>query len=228
MLHISYRRIKRYLNDDAEVLCRDGRSSRVFTSSVTNYHETITDLLNNGYSYKEVLKKIQKLGFQGCYSIVANYYMNHFGSKKNCTKNAISAVNYHCVDRSEILAHIWSDKPMDTYDKQYIFSLYPGLFCIKDLVYQFRRTMYSKETQAIIEWTENTLKFSSYTTIVSFANGMKRDIQPIINSVKYEFTNACLEGNVNRLKMIKRTMFGRAGYDLLRAKVVSFENTSYK
>lgn len=49
---------------------------------------------------------------------------------------------------------------------------------------------------------------------------MNRDLEAVLNSVKYPESNAILEGNVNRLKMIKRDMYGRAGYDLLRAKVL--------
>ena len=48
-----------------------------------------------------------------------------------------------------------------------------------------------------------------------------RDLEPVLNSVRYSMNNAFLEGNVNRLKMIKRTMYGRAGYDLLGAKVLN-------
>ena len=57
--------------------------------------------------------------------------------------------------------------------------------------------------------------------IKSFCNGILRDLEPVLNSVRYTTNNAFLEGNVNRLKMIKRTMYGRAGYGLLGAKVLN-------
>lgn len=48
---------------------------------------------------------------------------------------------------------------------------------------------------------------------------MKRDEQSIINALVYPYTNAICE-NVNRIKMIKRQMYGRASFELLRIKVL--------
>jgi transposase len=41
-----------------------------------------------------------------------------------------------------------------------------------------------------------------------------------MNAVQYEWINGQLEGRVNRLKMIKRQMYGRAKFDLLRTRVL--------
>ncbi len=49
---------------------------------------------------------------------------------------------------------------------------------------------------------------------------MERDEQSISNALVYSYTNAICEGNVNRIKMIKRQMYGRASFELLRIKVL--------
>jgi transposase len=51
-------------------------------------------------------------------------------------------------------------------------------------------------------------------------NGMKRDITAIYNAILTNCSSGKVEGNVNRLKNIKRQMYGRAGFELLRRKVV--------
>lgn len=38
----------------------------------------------------------------------------------------------------------------------------------------------------------------------------------IENSLDYTYTNGILEGNVNRVKTIKRIMYGRANFDLVK------------
>ena len=53
-----------------------------------------------------------------------------------------------------------------------------------------------------------------------FCLRMKRDEQSISNALVYPYTNAICEGNVNRIKMIKRQMYGRASFELLRIKVL--------
>ena len=61
---------------------------------------------------------------------------------------------------------------------------------------------------------------SSNKNLKSLANGIVRDFLAVKNSITSDYSNGFLEGNNNRLKMIKRTMYGRAGLDLLRAKII--------
>jgi len=61
---------------------------------------------------------------------------------------------------------------------------------------------------------------SSNKNLKSLANGIVRDFDAVKNSIISDYSNGFLEGNNNRLKMIKRTMYGRAGLDLLRAKII--------
>jgi len=54
----------------------------------------------------------------------------------------------------------------------------------------------------------------------SFARGLSEDYEAVINALRYESSNDQLEGQVNRLKLIKRRMYGRPKFDLLRARVL--------
>lgn len=56
--------------------------------------------------------------------------------------------------------------------------------------------------------------------ISKFVKGLANDYEAVINSAKYSYSNGCVEGNVNKLKKIKRDMYGRAHIDLLRNKVI--------
>ena len=60
---------------------------------------------------------------------------------------------------------------------------------------------------------------SKISHIFSFFKGLKKDWEAICNAVRYKWTNSLVEGCVNRLKIKKREMYGRAGFDLLRRKV---------
>jgi len=53
-----------------------------------------------------------------------------------------------------------------------------------------------------------------------FVTGLQRDHGGIHNALTLTYSNGPTEGNVNRLKLIKRTMYGRAGFELLRKKVL--------
>jgi transposase len=47
-----------------------------------------------------------------------------------------------------------------------------------------------------------------------------KDEAPVRAAMTYDWSNGQVEGNVNRLKMIKRMMFGRAGFAMLKARVL--------
>lgn len=54
----------------------------------------------------------------------------------------------------------------------------------------------------------------------SFATGLRRDHQAVINGLSLPYSSGAVEGNVNRIKMLKRQMYGRASFDLLRRRVL--------
>jgi transposase len=54
----------------------------------------------------------------------------------------------------------------------------------------------------------------------SFAAGIRTDQQAVTNGLTLPYSSGKVEGNVNRIKMIKRQMYGRAGFGLLRKRVI--------
>jgi len=54
----------------------------------------------------------------------------------------------------------------------------------------------------------------------SFARGLRQDYDAVINGLTLTWNSGVCEGNVNRLKMIKRQMYGRASFPLLRKRVL--------
>ena len=64
------------------------------------------------------------------------------------------------------------------------------------------------------------LDAAACTALKEFAAGLRRDIDAIQAALDLPWTTSPVEGQVNRLKMLKRTMYGRAGFKLLRARVL--------
>ena len=54
----------------------------------------------------------------------------------------------------------------------------------------------------------------------SFAAGIRRDLQAVTAGLTLPYSSGAVEGNVNRIKMLKRQMYGRAGFALLRKRVI--------
>ena len=68
------------------------------------------------------------------------------------------------------------------------------------------------------EWIEQHIK-SSLSELRTLARGLARDVEAVNNALKYEFSNGIVEGYVNKLKALKRTMYGRASIKLLEIKM---------
>jgi transposase len=53
-----------------------------------------------------------------------------------------------------------------------------------------------------------------------FVRGLRRDYRAVLNGLTLRHSSGAVEGNVNRIKMIKRQMCGRATFDLLRKRIL--------
>jgi transposase len=54
----------------------------------------------------------------------------------------------------------------------------------------------------------------------SFVRGIKRDYDAVLNGLTMPWSSGAVEGNVNRVKMLKRQTYGRAAFPLLRKRVL--------
>ena len=59
------------------------------------------------------------------------------------------------------------------------------------------------------------------SALATFAAGIRRDEDAVRAALMEAWSNGQGEGQVNRLKVIKREMYGRAGFDLLRGSVLA-------
>ncbi|WP_428980977.1 transposase [Lichenibacterium dinghuense] len=58
------------------------------------------------------------------------------------------------------------------------------------------------------------------TPLADFAAGLGRDRAAVQAAIDTPWTSSPAEGQTNRVKAIKRSMYGRAGFPLLRARVL--------
>jgi transposase len=65
-----------------------------------------------------------------------------------------------------------------------------------------------------------TVEADTLPPLASFASNLRRDHDAVHNGLSMPYSSGPVEGNINRLKMLKRQMFGRAGLDLLRKRVL--------
>ncbi len=83
----------------------------------------------------------------------------------------------------------------------------------------FAKMLKAKDGKGLEEWLVQA-QASQVLEAVSFARGIEIDKAAVLAGLNLPYSNGQLEGQVNRLKNIKRNMYGRANFDLLRARVL--------
>jgi transposase len=73
-----------------------------------------------------------------------------------------------------------------------------------------------RDAQAWPEW----LRSAKATALARFAASLCNDEAAVLAAMSLPWSNGQVEGQVHRLKLIKRQMYGRAKFDLLRLRVV--------
>lgn len=67
---------------------------------------------------------------------------------------------------------------------------------------------------------------SPFRSVAQFASTLRRDWDAVKLSITTPWSNGSIEGHINRLKAIKRQMYGRAGFELLKARVLPWDVSS--
>src|SRR3954471_5434371 len=94
------------------------------------------------------------------------------------------------------------------------------LTAVLDLADGFADLIRKKSTETLSDWLARG-EASSDPDLRRFAEGIRRDEASVQAAVTERWSNGPVEGHVNRLKTIKRQMYGRAGFVLLRARVLN-------
>lgn len=88
-----------------------------------------------------------------------------------------------------------------------------------DLVAEFFGLVRKRQANQLEDWLRRA-EASELPDLVGFCNGVRRDLDAVVAALTLEWSNGPVEGQVNRLKLIKRQMYGRASFELLRGRVL--------
>ena len=93
-----------------------------------------------------------------------------------------------------------------------------------DLVYKFRNIMKEKRIEVLDTWIKKAMKMNN-PELTSFVRGIENDKASVQNAITMNPSNGLTEGKVNKLKVVKRVMYGRCSVNLLRKKLFLLEYT---
>ncbi len=97
-----------------------------------------------------------------------------------------------------------------------IEDVVPALVEARRVVAAFQAMISKKSAAAFETWVEE----ARVSLVPSFANGVVKDSAALLAAISSPWSNGKTEGQITKLKLVKRQMYGRGKLDLLQAKVV--------
>ena len=83
----------------------------------------------------------------------------------------------------------------------------------------FATLVRARDPASLDSWLEQAAT-STLKSFQSFAASLRRDDNAVRTGVEQKWSTGPVEGEINKLKMVKRAMFGRAGFPLLQRRIL--------
>ena len=140
---------------------------------------------------------------------------------KGPTAEHIASLGRYTLTQLQWLFVRWPDELTDEEQNvlAWLVEAHSSLATVYRLVQHFRQMIGSRAGQELEHWVQQCLG-SHIRELVRFARGVQAEWKPVVAGLTQEASNGQTEGCVNRLKTIKRQMYGRAGFPLLRQRVL--------
>ncbi len=176
------------------------------------YVPRIKELLLDGYRYMEIFNQIKKEGYTGGISL--------YNSKMKGIRWEVSQkIRY--LKRNDIKKLLYtplegiqdSQKRKDI--EQYL-SIQPELKQMLELVSDFKTLLRGSDESKLDKWIKKA-EDMHVTELDSFLKLIRSDKEAVKNAIRYQYSNGPTEGHNNKIKVIKRQMYGRCKFDLLEA-----------
>lgn len=97
--------------------------------------------------------------------------------------------------------------------------IHPEMACADTLLSRFRRVFREHDVQGLMSWIEEAEQ-STLPEAQTFVTKLRQDLPAVQAAVTSPWSQGQVEGQVNRLKLFKRSMYGRAKFDLFRQRAL--------
>jgi transposase len=101
-----------------------------------------------------------------------------------------------------------------------VLAVCPELEATAEYVRGFAEMLTGRHGDRLEDWISALEADDRLGELARFARGLRRDQAAVTAGLSQEHSSGAVEGAVNRIKMLKRQMFGRAGFDLLRTRIL--------
>jgi len=168
--------------------------------------------------YRELLARGYTQSYQAVYDLVIR--LRTFG-KKNAAKGCNLSPT-PLSSKSAAFLFLRRTEELEPDEQETLLNLRqldPEIELAYTLVQQFTQMLRTRTGERLATWLENA-RASQIRELQGFALSVERDKAAVLAGLTLHQNNGLVEGHVNKLKLIKRMGYGRAGFPLLRPRVL--------
>lgn len=222
MMGLSVKCVFRYLH---ETTCPDWETGQPRSTQLDRFAEFISEwIARGGSNAAELYRDLEQRGYAASYDAVRRYLARRIGttgrpgprtivvkppvapppSSRKLSFEIVRRPDERNVEQQQRLEALRAGDP----------ALRSGL----DLAIGFADLVRRKSTISFAEWLK-AVETCGCAELRSFAESLQQDEAAVNAALTEDWSNGPVEGHVNRLKVIKRQMYGRAKMPLLRSRV---------
>lgn len=173
-----------------------------------------------GHTRREIWDELRQLGYTGSYSSVWRL-IARLPTQPLATRDRPAVRR---LDPRQAAWIILRDPntltPTDKLKHQVLCAVSPRIVKAHELSQSFRQMINAREPDKLDEWLRHASE-SGIAELHNFAASLSRDYAAVRAALSLFWSNGQTEGQVHRLKLLKRQMYGRAKFDLLRIRVLA-------
>lgn len=197
----------------------EARQNRQRTTSLDAYHSYLAERFSEGCTVaRQLWLELQQQGYKGSYAPVRRWvYMQKHYAHQVIEPKAIQIT-------SKQLAYLFlrDEASLDDSEKtnlQRILESLPSLKQLRDVAITFKQALIQKKPDTLDTWSQQ-VEDSSFTFFQAFVQGLRLEWEALKAACTLAWSNGPTEGVVNRIKLVKRQMYGRGSFELLRKRVL--------
>lgn len=164
----------------------------------------------------EIWRRLRAVGFNGSLRVVGEW-----ATRQRRAESARSLSKGKCPSARRIAQLMTSARDhlsrADAVFVTRIEAALPALAIARLLVARFTDMVRNGISDGLTTWLEHAVN----SEVGSFARGLRSDQAAVSAALSEPWSNGQTEGQINRLKTLKRQMYGRANIDLLKARLVA-------
>lgn len=212
--------IRKYLETST---CPEYSPRPVKSGLLTPYYGYLNQRFAQGcHNAATLLVEIRAQGYRGKVSILRQY-LRQFRASAPAGNAQGFKIPSACSVRWWLLGHYHSRDPeQESLRHCFVATLLdhcPEISAAQELVLEFVELLKERRADSFDAWMSRAQACSA-PEIASFAKGLLQDEDAVREAIFGKWSNGQVEGQVNRLKYVKRSMYGRGGFALLRARVL--------